>query len=152
VPPRIRLEPSSPEQDERPSKAGRTFWRRGAISATLCGPGKESHVFEIGSSLREARMRRKLELSQVEQDTRIRAKYLMALEDDRFEALPEPAYAKGFLRTYADYLGLDAQRFVTRTSRPRRSRRLRLRSGSVADDSGSTTGCSPSRSPRSWSG
>jgi cytoskeleton protein RodZ len=69
-------------------------------------------VFEIGSSLREARMRRKLELSQVEQDTRIRAKYLMALEDDRFEALPEPAYAKGFLRTYADYLGLDAQRVV----------------------------------------
>jgi helix-turn-helix protein len=36
----------------------------------------------------------------------------MALEDDRFEALPGPAYAKGFLRMYADYLGLDAQRFV----------------------------------------
>jgi cytoskeleton protein RodZ len=69
-------------------------------------------VFEIGSSLREARMRRQLELSQVEQDTRIRARYLMALEEDRFEALPGLAYAKGFLRTYADYLGLDAQRFV----------------------------------------
>ena len=73
---------------------------------------KESHVFEIGSSLREARMRRKLELSQIEQDTRIRAKYLTALEDDRFDALPGVAYARGFLRTYADYLGLDAQRFV----------------------------------------
>jgi hypothetical protein len=69
-------------------------------------------VFEIGSSLREARLRRKLELSQVEHDTRIRAKYLMALEDDRFEALPGTAYAKGFLRTYADYLGLDGSRFV----------------------------------------
>ena len=69
-------------------------------------------MFEIGSSLREARVRRKLELSQVEADTRIRAKYLMALESNRFEALPAPAYAKGFLRTYADYLGLDAQRFV----------------------------------------
>jgi len=69
-------------------------------------------MFEIGSSLREARVRRKLELSQVEADTRIRAKYLMALEGNRFEALPAPAYAKGFLRTYADYLGLDAQRFV----------------------------------------
>ncbi len=69
-------------------------------------------MFEIGSSLREARLRRKLELAQVEEDTRIRAKYLMALESDRFEALPGTAYAKGFLRTYADYLGLDAQRFV----------------------------------------
>lgn len=69
-------------------------------------------MFEIGSSLREARTRRKLEPSQVEQGTRIRVKYLTALEDDRFELLPGPAYAKGFLRTYADYLGLDGQRFV----------------------------------------
>jgi Helix-turn-helix domain/Domain of unknown function (DUF4115) len=69
-------------------------------------------VFEIGNSLREARMRRKLELSQVERDTHIRAKYLMALEDDRFDALPGTAYAKGFLRTYADYLGLDATQFI----------------------------------------
>jgi hypothetical protein len=69
-------------------------------------------VFEIGNSLREARLRRKLELSQVERDTHIRAKYLMALEDDRFDALPGTAYAKGFLRTYADYLGLDAPQFI----------------------------------------
>jgi cytoskeleton protein RodZ len=69
-------------------------------------------VFEIGSSLREARLRRKLELSDVEHDTHIRLKYLMALEDDRFDALPGAAYAKGFLRTYADYLGLDGPRFV----------------------------------------
>jgi cytoskeleton protein RodZ len=69
-------------------------------------------VFEIGSSLRKARMRRELELPQIERDTRIRAKYLLALEDDRFELLPGLAYAKGFLRTYADYLGLDGQRFV----------------------------------------
>ena len=69
-------------------------------------------MFEIGSSLREARTRRKLELSQVERDTRIRAKYLRALEDERFDVLPGAAYTKGFLRTYADYLDLDAQRFV----------------------------------------
>jgi cytoskeleton protein RodZ len=69
-------------------------------------------MFEIGSSLRAARMRQGLELSQVEHDTRIRARYLAALEDERFDVLPGPAYAKGFLRTYADYLGLDAQRFV----------------------------------------
>ena len=69
-------------------------------------------MFEIGSSLRAARMRQKLELSQAERDTRIRAKYLGALEDERFDVLPGPAYTKGFLRTYAGYLGLDAQRFV----------------------------------------
>jgi cytoskeleton protein RodZ len=69
-------------------------------------------LFEIGSSLREARTRRKLELSHVERETRIRAKYLRALEDERFDILPGAAYTKGFLRTYANYLDLDAQRFV----------------------------------------
>jgi len=69
-------------------------------------------MFEIGSSLRAVRMRQELELSQAEHDTRIRAKYLRALEDERFDVLPGPAYTKGFLRTYADYLGLDAQPFV----------------------------------------
>ncbi|HYY03853.1 MAG TPA: RodZ domain-containing protein [Gaiellaceae bacterium] len=69
-------------------------------------------MFEIGSSLHEARVRRGLELSQVERDTKIRGKYLAALEEDRFDALPGPAYARGFLRTYADYLGLEGQRFV----------------------------------------
>ena len=69
-------------------------------------------MFEIGTSLREARERQKLELSQVEGATRIRARYLQAFEDERFDILPGVAYAKGFLRTYADYLGLDAQRFV----------------------------------------
>src|SRR5207253_10790430 len=69
-------------------------------------------MFEIGSSLRDSRMRQKLDLAEVERATRIRARYLMALEEDRFEALPGPAYATGFLRTYADFLGLDAQQFV----------------------------------------
>jgi hypothetical protein len=70
-------------------------------------------MFEIGSSLREARMRQNIELSEAERDTRIRVKYLRALEEERFDLLPPgPAYTKGFLRTYADYLDLDAQRFV----------------------------------------
>ncbi len=69
-------------------------------------------MFEIGSSLRDARVHQQLELSEVERATRIRAKYLKALEDERFDVLPAAAYAKGFLRTYADFLGLDAQRFV----------------------------------------
>jgi cytoskeleton protein RodZ len=69
-------------------------------------------MFEIGNSLRAARIHQKLEVSQAEGDTRIRAKYLRALEDERFEVLPGPAYTKGFLRTYANYLGLDGERFA----------------------------------------
>ena len=69
-------------------------------------------MFEIGNSLRAARIRQKLELSQAEGDTRIRAKYLRALEDERFDVLPGPAYTKGFLRTYADYLGRALSRLV----------------------------------------
>jgi hypothetical protein len=69
-------------------------------------------VFEIGSSLREQRLRRGLELAQVESDTCVRARYLRALEEERFELLPGTAYVRGFLRTYASYLDLDEQRFV----------------------------------------
>jgi cytoskeletal protein RodZ len=91
-------------------------------------------VFEIGSSLRQARERQKLRLSQVEGATQIRARYLQAFEDERFDILPGAAYAKGFLRTYADYLGLDAQQFVdeynTRfapTEEPRAAAPVRIR-------------------------
>jgi hypothetical protein len=69
-------------------------------------------VFEIGNSLREARVRQQLELSEVELATKIRARYLRALEEESFEALPAQTYVKGFLRTYADYLGLDGQLYV----------------------------------------
>jgi cytoskeleton protein RodZ len=69
-------------------------------------------VFEIGSSLREARSRRGLALPQVERDTHIRGRYLTALEEEQFDVLPAPAYVRGFLRTYAEYLGLDGQQFV----------------------------------------
>jgi len=69
-------------------------------------------VFEIGSSLRSAREQRKLDLGDVEQATHIRVRYLQALEDERFEVLPGPAYVKGFLRTYADHLGLDGLQFL----------------------------------------
>jgi hypothetical protein len=69
-------------------------------------------VFEIGNSLREARHRQQLELSEVEQATKIRARYLKALEEEAFDALPAQTYVKGFLRTYADYLGLDGQLYV----------------------------------------
>ena len=69
-------------------------------------------MFEIGSSLREARTRRQIGVAQVEQATKIRGKYLRALEEEHFDVLPSQTYVKGFLRTYADYLGLDGQLYV----------------------------------------
>ncbi len=69
-------------------------------------------MFEIGNSLREARSRRGMEFAQAEQATKIRGKYLRALEEEQFDVLPSETYVKGFLRTYADYLGLDGQLYV----------------------------------------
>jgi cytoskeleton protein RodZ len=69
-------------------------------------------VFEIGNSLREARLRQSLDFPEIEQGTKIRAKYLRALEDEQFDVLPAQTYVKGFLRSYAEYLGLDGQLYV----------------------------------------
>jgi hypothetical protein len=69
-------------------------------------------VFDIGSSLREARTRRGLSPADVHRAIRIRERYLTALEEERWEMLPGDAYSKGFLRTYADFLGLHGQLYV----------------------------------------
>jgi cytoskeletal protein RodZ len=69
-------------------------------------------LFEIGNSLREARVRQGLDFPELEQGTKIRAKYLRALEDEQFDLLPAQTYVKGFLRSYAEYLGLDGQLYV----------------------------------------
>ena len=69
-------------------------------------------MFELGNSLREARVRQALDYPQVELATKIRAKYIRALEDEAFELLPSETYVKGFLRSYAEYLGLDGQLYV----------------------------------------
>ncbi len=69
-------------------------------------------MFEIGNSLREARLRQTLDFPEIEQATKIRGKYLRALEDEQFDVLPAQTYVKGFLRSYAEYLGLDGQLYV----------------------------------------
>jgi hypothetical protein len=69
-------------------------------------------MFDIGSSLREARLRQDLDFPELEERTKIRPKYLRALEDERFDILPAPTYVRGFLRSYAEALGLDGQPFV----------------------------------------
>ena len=63
---------------------------------------------EIGETLRETRMRRRIDMTEVEAATKIRAKYLRALENEEWDLLPGPTFVKTFLRTYAEYLGLDA--------------------------------------------
>ena len=66
-------------------------------------------MFEIGASLREARARRQLGYDQIEAETKIRAKYIRCMEDSESDVLPSGTYVRGFLRTYADYLGLDGR-------------------------------------------
>jgi Helix-turn-helix domain len=94
-------------------------------------------VFEIGNSLREARERQGLGYPEIELATKIRAKYIRALEEEDFTSIPGDAYILGFLRTYAEYLGLDgdvyvdeyASRFITswRDELPPRPERRRIR-------------------------
>ena len=67
---------------------------------------------ELGNRLVEARVARGLTLRDVERDTRISSRYLQALEEGRLNVLPAPVYARAFMRTYAQYLGLNAPEFV----------------------------------------
>src|ERR687884_1070248 len=67
---------------------------------------------DIGPTLREARMRQRIDISEVESETKIRAKYLRALENEEWELLPGPTYVKSFLSTYAEALGLDGRLLI----------------------------------------
>jgi cytoskeletal protein RodZ len=67
---------------------------------------------DIGSTLREARMHARIDISEIETETKIRAKYLRALENEEWDLLPGPTYVKSFLRTYADALGLDGKLLI----------------------------------------
>jgi cytoskeleton protein RodZ len=67
---------------------------------------------EIGATLREARMRERIDVSEIEAQTKIRAKYLRALENEEWDLLPGPTFVKSFLRTYGNALGLDGRALV----------------------------------------
>lgn len=66
----------------------------------------------IGQTLRDARIRARIDMSEVEASTKIRAKYLRAIENEEWGLLPGPVYVKSFLRTYGDFLGLDSRMLV----------------------------------------
>ena len=67
---------------------------------------------DIGTTLREARMRARIDMTEVEARTKIRAKYLRAIENEEWDLLPGPVYVKSFLRTYGDFLGLDSRMLI----------------------------------------
>jgi cytoskeleton protein RodZ len=69
-------------------------------------------VPDIGSTLREARMRARIDITEVETRTKIRAKYLRAIENEEWDLLPGPVYVKSFLRTYGDFLGVDSRMLI----------------------------------------
>src|ERR1700755_2823181 len=67
---------------------------------------------DIGTTLREARIRSRIDITEVEMRTKIRAKYLRAIENEEWDLLPGPVYVKSFLRTYGDFLGVDSRLLV----------------------------------------
>jgi hypothetical protein len=67
---------------------------------------------ELGAKLRGERDRRGIGIDEIEAETRIRAKFLLAIEEERFDVLPGPAYVRAFVRDYAEQLGLDPQELV----------------------------------------
>jgi len=72
----------------------------------------------IGVALRRARERRQLTLAQVSETTRVRSHYLQALENGDISAMPSAAQARGFLKIYADFLGLDLQTLIPPAAEP----------------------------------
>lgn len=75
-------------------------------------PPDEHPGVRIGEILKSTRTHQGLEIAEVEERTKIRTKYLRALEHEDWHVLPSPAYARGFLRTYAQLLGLDAEALI----------------------------------------
>ncbi len=111
---------------------------------------------EIGATLREARMRARIDVSEIEAQTKIRARYLRALENEEWDLLPGPTFIKSFLRTYAGALGLDGKALVEeyrvnfehsgeQEIQPLSAQRRRARTGGEVGNSSPGGGGGPSR-------
>lgn len=107
---------------------------------------------EIGATLREARMRARIDISEIEAETKIRAKYLRALENEEWGLLPGPAYVRSFLRTYAEALGLDAklllEEYKLRYERPSDHDLMPIGTSRRRSGRGGRGGGGPMRPPR----
>ncbi len=98
--------------------------------ALLC---KVTTMNDIGSQLRQAREARDLSLENVQKATRIKRVFLEAIEADRFEDLPGPVQVRGFVRSYASYLGLDPDSLLSQLGdAPRQSAAVPSRSSDTA--------------------
>jgi cytoskeleton protein RodZ len=80
---------------------------------------------KFGRILEQTRRERGLSLDEVEQATKIRKRYLTGLEREDFAMLPDAVYARGFLKTYANYLGLDGEALSRQLRSRRKPRRER---------------------------
>src|SRR3954447_5107631 len=105
---------------------------------------------DIGATLREARMRARIDISEVETATKIRAKYLRALENEEWDLLPGPTFVKSFLRTYGEFLGMDVthllEEYKRQHERPSDLDQLPISPHSTAR----TRAPRPPRIPRAW--
>jgi cytoskeletal protein RodZ len=94
--------------------------------------GESNGEAKIGRFLEQRRKERGLSLEEVEQATKIRKRYLHGLEREDYAVLPAGVYAQGFLKTYANYLGLDGEalsRQLKSRRKPRRERGINYKSG-----------------------
>jgi cytoskeleton protein RodZ len=80
--------------------------------------GRNVQMAELGEILRQAREAKGLSLAQVEEATKIRSAYLQALEEGEYDLLPAAVYVKGFLKNYAQYLGMDPQEVLSLYQEP----------------------------------
>jgi transcriptional regulator with XRE-family HTH domain len=95
------------------------------INSQPSSPSNNTHVATgIGEQLSAVRSARGIELEEVEERTKIRKRYLRAMEEERWELLPGAAYARAFLRTYAEFLALDGEALVEEYRRSHDSREV----------------------------
>lgn len=82
------------------------------ISRTCCPEEVHEAMTDIGRMFREARERKGVTVSEAAAATRMKVQHIEAIERNDFDYMPAPIYTKGFLRIYAEYLGLDPERVI----------------------------------------
>src|SRR3990170_2556245 len=102
---------------------------------------------DIGQRLGEARERLGLTLEEAERSTRIRAHHLLALEEGRLDALPSPVHARGFLKNYSEFLGLDSESILLDYAEIIQARRGRTKPGAAAPTPAPRASATPTPTP-----
>ena len=83
-------------------------------SATMTESPRLANQEGAGTQLKRIREEKNLSLDEVSRATKIKKEFLIAIEEERFDSLPGPVFARGFVRAYADYLGADGRELATR--------------------------------------